>query len=271
MNSALVVYKKSSFELYGNSPDKDVRDFLKSTNSDVKTMRTSADTQRRTLDHVLDVLQRSGVQHRAIYRADLEQVDEDLVIAVGGDGTFLEVSHYVTTTPVLGVNSDPQNSVGFFMSTNREKFEQAWQNIETAKRNELSRLELTLEGKPLQQLALNDVLVAHSNPAATTRYILNTKEYKNSGLLVCTAAGSTGWMYEENGKVMPLESTKLQYVHRGTRNATPQYAEQLQVHSLTRQGTLYVDGNHLEYDFTLGKELIIKSGTPLIALGQLRN
>ena len=40
--------------------------------------------------------------------------DASLVVTVGGDGTLLAASHHVGSIPILGVNSSPEHSVGFF-------------------------------------------------------------------------------------------------------------------------------------------------------------
>ena len=41
-------------------------------------------------------------------RGELTSVaDYNLVLSVGGDGTFLEVARYIGDLPILGVNSDP--------------------------------------------------------------------------------------------------------------------------------------------------------------------
>jgi len=116
---------------------------------------------------------------------------------------------------------------------------------------------------------LNDFLFAHPNPAATTRYNLDGEEHKNSGLLVATAAGSTAWIYQENGKVLDIEDPMLQFLHRGERGTFPLLADSLRLESLTRKGKLYIDGPHLAYDLTLGDTLEARKGQPLVVLGNL--
>ncbi len=109
MSNILVVYKKSVFEIYSASSDKEMQNFMKRGGEDVERMKRSHDTQKRSIDGVVSEIARSGVRHDAIYRADLAAVrGYDLVVTLGGDGTFLEVSHYVKDTPILGVNSDPR-------------------------------------------------------------------------------------------------------------------------------------------------------------------
>ena len=46
-----------------------------------------------------------------LYRGELTSVaGYDLVLSVGGDGTFLEVARHAPDVPILGVNSDPERS-----------------------------------------------------------------------------------------------------------------------------------------------------------------
>ncbi|MBI2581150.1 NAD(+)/NADH kinase [Candidatus Woesearchaeota archaeon] len=280
MRNVLVVYKKSVYELYSNSPDEELKEFMAENNTDVERMKSSHEAQQRSLETIMQGLNRAGISHDAIYRAELEKKgigSSDLVISVGGDGTFLEVSHYLVTpdVPILGVNSDPNASTGFFTYAAADNFEMALEEIEEGKAplTMLNRLEIMLNGKKIPEPVLNDILVAHTNPAAMTRYTLiadgNAREVRSSGLLVCTAAGSTAWMYQENGTVMPLSSTEIQYFSRGIRGEKPGFAKELEVHSHTRQGRIYIDGAHLTNDFTIGSVIRLKAGPQLTIIGNL--
>lgn len=271
---ALVVYKKSIYELYSNSEDKEVRRYLTENPDKKEEMRQSHLTQQQTLETVVQELSERGIDHEIIYRADLEEItDKDLVITVGGDGTLLEVSHYVKDTPILGVNSNTSSSVGYFCCANKDNVGDYLSNLDSTPRTSLNRLELTLDDEILPELVLNDILVAHRNPAAMTRYFLEvdgvTESQRNSGLLISTAAGSTAFMYNENGEIMPLDSTHIQYIQRSLRDAQPQFTDEMQITSQSREGMLYIDGEHLTYKFSLGSTLQIANGTPLNIVGDL--
>lgn len=280
MRNVLVVYKKSVYELYSNSPDKELREFMAGNNTDVELMKRSHEAQQRSLETIVRELSRAGISQEAIYRGELEKSGigvADLVISVGGDGTFLEVSHYILSpdVPVLGVNSDPNVSTGFFTYVAANNFARALGEIGAgnAALIRLNRLGIILNGEKVPEPVLNDVLVAHTNPAAVARYKLiadgSSSEVRSSGLLVCTAAGSTGWMYQENGIVMPLSSTEMQFFSRGIRAEKPRFARELEVHSHTRQGRLYLDGAHLTYDFTIGSVIKLEKGPQLTVIGDL--
>jgi NAD+ kinase len=274
MRDVLVVYKKSSFEMYAASPDAAVQAYMRSGSPDVEIMRRSHEAQVRTLETVTRELGRHGVNFDTIFRADLRPIDgRDLVVAVGGDGTFLEVSHYVADAALLGVNSDPGGSTGFFCSATGDSLAATLDAFDRLPRTMLHRVEMVRDGAVLPELVLNDVLFAHANPAATTRFRVTADgrvtTHKSSGLLVCTAAGSSAWMYQEGGDLMPLDSKGLQYVSRGERGLRPTLADAVTVHSLTRQGTLYVDGAHLTYECGLGCEIVLRGGRPLSVVGDL--
>ena len=56
--------------------------------------------------------------------------NKDLIIAVGGDGTFLMASHFIfDKTPILGVNSDPRFKEGFFMTSEKNDFERKFKKF----------------------------------------------------------------------------------------------------------------------------------------------
>ena len=254
--NALVVYKKSTLEFYANSPDKKTADYA-TLGEEADRLKASDEEQKRTLEAVVESLEWAGIEHNEIYRAQLDEGIEksDLVIVVGGDGTLLETAHYVKKTPILGVNSDSANSTGFYSIGNRENIEKIIETLDNIPRTVLARLELTLNGEKVKELALNDVLIAHQNPAAMTRYKIleegSFEEYHSSGLLICTASGSTGFMYNEDGIVMPLSSTQMQIKHRSIRGSTPYFADALEIASKTREGLIYIDGAHLHYQFLL--------------------
>ena len=55
--------------------------------------------------------------------------DVDLIIVVGGDGTFLRTSHYVDKALMLGVNSNSKTKEGFFMQCNKQDFEKKFNKL----------------------------------------------------------------------------------------------------------------------------------------------
>jgi NAD+ kinase len=223
-----------------------------------------------------------------VYRGDLNRslVSEyDLVITVGGDGTVLDVSHYIfDSTPVFGVNSTKGaklSSEGFFCCATIHDLEEKLDQLHSGKLNRtaLNRLELRLDGQMTDELALNDILVCHSNPASMSWYRLicgNKEEHqRSSGVWVCTAAGSTAASLSAGGSVMEIGSASLQYVVREpaispSRNFSllKGLSGSLEFIAEMRSGCIYVDGSHIRYDFPYGSRLSISiSSNPLVLLG----
>jgi NAD+ kinase len=199
----------------------------------------------------------------------------DLVVTIGGDGTLLAASHGIgRNTPLLGVNSAPAHSVGFFCAAKKGS---ARESIGDALRGQLAPLELTrmqvsLNGRVLHARILNEALFCHSSPAATSRYILRIfgpgerllaeDEQKSSGLWVGPAAGSTAAQRSAGGSVLPLTSRQLQYVvrepyepRRGVLHMAIGLVEPeqyLAMRSEMRHARLFLDGDHIMHEVNIG-------------------
>lgn len=189
-----------------------------------------------------------------------------LVVSLGGDGTLLAASHWVTDGLLLGVNSAPRSSVGFLTLARRSNFARVLNRIArgTLQPVRVARLATELEGRHLPP-ALNDVLIAHERPAATSRYRLRlgrrSEEHRSSGLWVSTAAGSTAGIHSAGGRKMPLRSRRLQfrarelYRARGRADLASGFVPaggELVVESSMEAGWIYVDGSRLATRFPFG-------------------
>jgi NAD+ kinase len=206
----------------------------------------------------------------------------DLVVPVGGDGTLLAASHPVLSGAVLGVNSAPGDSVGHFCASRRADFASTLEAILDGRLRprRLTRLALRLDERLLREPALNDVLVAHPIPAATTRYRLEVggrvEEHRSSGLWISTAAGSTAGIRSAGGRVMPLGSARLQYrVRELLREPGRSYRLDrgfvqrpagLTVASKMPEGRLWVDGSRTSYRFPFGSRLEVTTDAPVLRI-----
>ena len=95
----------------------------------------------------------------------------DLVLTVGGDGTFLEAARHCTKQVILGINSDPEWSVGRFCGADPKTFGEVLESVLKKKCtvHHLSRLKFKIKGQPVSENVLNDILICHCNPAAMSR------------------------------------------------------------------------------------------------------
>jgi NAD+ kinase len=286
INSALVVYKKSAFDLYvigrGNNeiPDAATR----------RAMLTAHENNARCIDEVKRVLDESGVRFRASSRTDLHPEHKtngvpDLVISVGGDGTFLEASHQVSRGLIMGVNSSPDHSVGFFCAATRETFEKRLRRALDGRLpvTPMARLQVEIEGERVPHLALNDVLLTHQNPGATSRYVLKIGAHeeiqRSSGVWIATAAGSTAGIRTAGGALLPIRTDRIQYAVREMytppgekkpkllRGAVPGRPG-IRIVSRMADGALFVDGPRHRYPLQIGTRVSVKAAPlPLRVLG----
>lgn len=285
-----VVEKKSSYRkfiLEEHDPltaklwrrrDPSVRN-LKQSHDDHESTRAEVEAALARIG--ADVVMRGGPRARVPPRTDL-------VITVGGDGTLLAASHLIgANCPLLGINSAPGNSVGFFCASGKGDVERTLRRALAGDlpRTELTRMRVELNGKLLHGRVLNEALYCHASPAATSRYILELGEgeedQRSSGLWIGPAAGSTAAQKSAGGKVLPLESDDLQYVVRepytqaGAKLRHPRGlvhpGETLVLRSKMRQAKVFLDGHRIVHDIKLGDVLTLRrSEETLTVLGIAR-
>ena len=283
---ALVVYKKSYYELYGYTQRAGRFASLQGHHQAIiEAMWYSHEENQRTLAAVQAAFDGVGIPYDCLYRGELTSVaGYNLVLSVGGDGTFLEVARYAGDLPILGVNSDPERSTAFFCAANRSTIRPHLEALMAGKVGEvlLARMQVTINDRLLPYYVLNDLLVAHANPAAMTSYTLDigsvSEPQRSSGLWIATAAGSTAAIRAAGGRILPLRSRKLQYLVREPyngdrcryrlRKGTIGPETLLTVTSRTRRGRLFIDGPHLRFSLGLGDVLTVTTAaTPLRVLG----
>ncbi|MCB9786980.1 MAG: NAD(+)/NADH kinase [Deltaproteobacteria bacterium] len=215
----LVVYKTSPYARYLRlgamvEPTPDDAD----TREVIERLRDADAENRAAADRVRAVLDRCGLEVRQdALPTKREAAWADLVVTVGGDGTFLRSSHHVDETPMLGVNSAPDSSVGHYCGTTAGAFEAMLDRVRAGKEpvSELTRIEVHIGQRRLPHLALNDVLFCHRLPAASTRYILRVgdraERQTSSGVWLSTASGSSGALRSAGGRAMEPLDTRLQF------------------------------------------------------------
>jgi len=279
---ALVVYKKSAYRVYARErKDPQFLSLVKKGHAVAKRFRSSHLAHETTMKRVREILKRENISAKYVYRAGkVNESGFDLVITVGGDGTFLDASHQVSRCPILGVNSSPKDSVGMFCGATSQNLEEVLERIrqDRVRIFKLSRVRVRLNQRLLPPPVLNDVLIAHPSPAGTSRYILGWKkrneEQKSSGIWVSPAAGSTGAIRGAGGRSLPLESDRIQFVVREPYHAPGERLrcsrgifskkEKLVMVSKMRVGKVFIDGSHLAFPFPLGSRIeIFADSAPL--------
>ncbi len=231
-----------------------------------------------TLREVEAVLSQRGFEFETCFREDLspEKIEDRTLITIGGDGTVLDSSHYLgvgSNNVIIGVNSNLESSVGSLCVANVQNFDLIWDRYVSGslKPVSLMRLELQLNGQKIPNMALNDVLIAHENPAAMTRYWIqfgtHKAFHKNSGLWVCSPLGSTGAVCSTGGFVQPIAEKKMQWIAREPYFAQmplpellhgfAEASDKIHIRSCCNGGRLFIDGPHVSRPFDEGSELIV--------------
>lgn len=134
----------------------------------------------------------------------------DILISVGGDGTFLETINIVRDSgiPILGVNT---GRLGFLASTSKENIKAALEDIKADKFRLQQRSMLTLITEQdlfgEDNFALNELTVHKKETSSMITihtYIddLYLNSYWADGLIVATPTGSTAYSLSCGGPIM---------------------------------------------------------------------
>lgn len=283
----VVVAKRTSYQRFVEEEgDPRASQLVKQKDPAVRSWLDSHAEHLRTLEVVSRELERAGAQTLVVRRAHaaFDTEGAQLVIAVGGDGTLLAASHNVDGVPILGVNSAPNYSVGFFCAATRKDFRR---HLELAlvgklRRVSLSRMSVSLNGRMRSKRVLNDTLYCHDSPAGTSRYILHigrtSEEQRSSGIWIGPPAGSTAAQRSAGGRILPLASRQLQlvvrepYSPRGKKNALARALikprQRVTIISKMDASSLFIDGPKRKIAVQLGDEIeFALSDTPLDVLG----
>lgn len=283
----VVVAKRTSYQRFVEEEgDPRASLLIKQKDPAVRSWLESHAEHQRTVEVVMKELERAGAQALLLRRAHaaFDPGGAELVIAVGGDGTLLAASHNVDDIPILGVNSAPKHSVGFFCGATRKDFRVLLQQALDGKLKKLSlsRMAVAVNGRLRSKRVLNEALYCHNSPAATSRYILHigkiTETQRSSGIWIGPPAGSTAAQRSAGGRVLPLGSRQLQlvvrepYTPRGRKNALARAiikpSQRVVVTSKMDDSSLFLDGPQRTIPVRLGDEIEFSlSDAPLGVLG----
>ncbi len=278
----LLLYKNSTYAGYFLSDRKRLAQLEGMLNSEeIKRFRRTHSNHFWSLSYVEAVLKSRKLKFtKACRGSSLDYSRYDLIITLGGDGTFLEAARHVKEEIVWGVNSDPSWSVGRFCSGNPKNFEVLLDKILAGKAvvRKFNRLCLSFSDGTQPMNVLNDILICHHNPGAMSRYYLTVgrvrEEQRSSGVWIATAAGSSGGLHSAGGKVLPQENKDFQYrpreLYRGKniryhlKGGILKPNHKITLTSLMREGVVFVDGSHVCLPFSFGSKIFATgSSNPL--------
>ncbi len=147
------------------------------------------------------------------------KLDTDILISIGGDGTFLRTAKLIagTSAGILGVNS---GHLGFLASLQPEDFAGFWREFEagTMREEQRSLLEFSVVrpdgNEEVRGLALNEVSIIKRDTASmiSVATYINGELISNTpgdGLLISTPTGSTAYALSVNGPVVHPHSPAI--------------------------------------------------------------
>ena len=279
MKNVLVVYKKSAYDLGMNSKDKKTQTYLKNNKKRYDEIKISWKNHKKSFDSVIETLNKNNISTTIVYRADLTTNDfknKDYIITIGGDGTLIEVAHKSGgSIPILGINSNPSSSVGFYCIANKDTFPEILQSIENMKITRFPTLRVSLDDKLLKEPVLNEVYLEHRKGPGRLFYDISINHKKkerwsSDALLIGASGGSTAWIYNLGGDVMDIDDKKMQYQEVGKRISKHGYADHISIISHTRKGRLYLDGEHIKHNFTFGSKIEITQDGSVPIIGDFK-
>ncbi len=220
------------------------------------------------------------------------QPRKKIVFSLGGDGTLLHASHYVGKDVTLaGINSCPKHSVGHLCSISPENLEEKLNFLfsNPFKYKKVNRIHVTLmtqneSKKIVLPLALNDVLLCHRHPAATSRYELKlvnkyhphknksqkiqsqleaSEKQLSSGVWISSAAGVTAgissYHFQKSDWTAPQMFVVCREPYENIENSLKLKhfsldgsQQNLEFHSRMRQGIVCIDGQDFCENFGFG-------------------
>jgi len=141
---------------------------------------------------------------------DGDEFDADMVISIGGDGTFLKAASRVgkKNIPILGINT---GRLGFLADISPDDMESTFNEIyeHKYKVEERSVLHLKCDDANLQQApyALNEIAVLKrdSSSMISIKVAINgapLTTYQADGLVIATPTGSTAYSLSVGGPIM---------------------------------------------------------------------
>lgn len=280
----LVAFKKTRLEHHEAARDDEAPEPGARERASVEQLRASHRTHRAAVDTVVDHIESEGFSSDVSYRGGVHNTEPyDLIVTVGGDGTVLDLSHKVETAPILAVNSDPESSVGYFCAGTADAFPQLFEETlgDALPAFDLLRFRIRVDGEVTGPPVLNDILFAHKNPAAASKYVLEAgddrhEEQCSSGVWVATPAGSTAAIRSAGGTVLPLGCKNIEYLvrepypGRGDRgrllNGIQPVGDPLRIRSRMEHGRVFIDGPHIWREVGFEEAVAIESDAPSLRL-----
>jgi len=132
----------------------------------------------------------------------------DVIVVLGGDGTFLRAAHACPDVPLLGLNL---GGLGYLSSVEERDFGKALKMLARGRYRVSERCMIAVNGR---FAALNDIVIMREMSGHSTRLDLEADgrlvtRYMADGLIFATPTGSTAYSLAAGGPVLLPESGNL--------------------------------------------------------------
>lgn len=200
MKHILVITKTTGYESLG-SLDKVGRDILE---EEYKNHTMSSDKLKRLLNQYKK-------EFEIVFSPeDWPNTKPDIVISLGGDGTFLSAAQQYPDSLLLGINSDPERSIGALTSiTGNEIEEKLSFALDMLMQDNLGVemwpvLSVLINGEMLDNIAINEIYFGPEQAYQTCDFTVKLKDgdqetFNSSGLIISTGMGSHAWFRNAGG------------------------------------------------------------------------
>ena len=159
--------------------------------------------------------QKMDIQAAGVFEND--DFSADMVLSMGGDGTFLKAASYVgnKNIPILGINT---GRLGFLADVSPEEMEETFEDIykKNYKIEDRSVLQAFSEGQSLKgyPCGLNEIAILKrdSSSMITIHTSINgayLTTYQADGLVIATPTGSTAYSLSIGGPVIVPHSNTI--------------------------------------------------------------
>jgi len=219
-----------------NVTEKQLLNQLSDQGANLKTILETHNEHYNIVKEVSATINRLDIESKIINLKDINTAAvswADVLIAIGGDGTFLVMSSYVQDNkkPVVGINSNPSSSLGYLClpAVCSQNIQKTFDTLEKGKFSFMDRRRIRVSMKNTEKkkmeppvnmyqdfvkitsdshsthdmLALNEVFIGDKMPGRTSelecRFDGNIPiKIKSSGLCISTGTGSSAWSYSLN-------------------------------------------------------------------------
>lgn len=169
-------------------------------------------------DLVIKIIEEHNAEHNII--KDFEVKKElykgiDLLITLGGDGIFLHAVKYINNQPVIGINTDINNSVGFLTKHTEKNVEKVLKEFFEGKykTEKWDRISAKIDGKALPHKALNEVVISVPIMYTTSHITLKVDgkqvRARGNGIIAATSKGSHAFYKSAGGA--PFKTSGIGY------------------------------------------------------------